>query len=112
MDVKKAARMTAGYTQADITALLGRLLNILKSKIIISVADRIEKKENEPTVFVRSELSVTQKDIDDFIRTSHKTSTDSILKQLEEFEEEFQIKPLAGGIQEHYAKILKEGEQH
>jgi hypothetical protein len=31
---------------------------------------------------------------------------------LEQFEEEFQIKPLAGGIQEHYAKIMKEGEQH
>ncbi len=112
MDIKKAAKMTAGYTQADITALLGRLLNILKSKIIISVAERIEKKEKDPTVFFKNELSVTQKDIDDFIRTSHKTSTDSILKQLEEFEEEFQIKPLAGGIQEHYAKIMKEGEQH
>jgi len=110
MDIKKAAKMTAGYTQADITALLGRLLNILKSKIIISLAERIEKKENDPTIFFRNELSVNQKDIDDFIKTSHKTSTDSILKQLEEFEEEFQIKPLAGGIQEHYDKIVKQGE--
>jgi SpoVK/Ycf46/Vps4 family AAA+-type ATPase len=110
MDIKKAAKMTAGYTQADITALLGRLLNILKSKIIISLAERIEKKENDPTIFSRNELSVNQKDIDDFIKTSHKTSTDSILKQLEEFEEEFQIKPLAGGIQEHYDKIVKQGE--
>jgi SpoVK/Ycf46/Vps4 family AAA+-type ATPase len=112
MDVKKAAKMTAGYTQADITALLGRLLNILKSKIIITLAERIEKAEKNPTYFDKLDLTVTQKDIDDFIKTSHKTSTDSILKQLEEFEEEFQIKPLAGGIQEHYAKILKEGETH
>ena len=112
IDIKRAAKMTAGYTQADITALFNRLLNLLKSKIIISLAERIEKKLPNPTHFDRKDFPMSQKDIDDFIRTSHKTSTDSILKQLETFEEEFQIKPLAGGIQEHYAKIMKEGEQH
>jgi SpoVK/Ycf46/Vps4 family AAA+-type ATPase len=110
INIQQAAKMTAGYTQADITALISRLLNLLKAKIITNLADRIEKKVTNPTHFKKVDFPMSQDSIDDFIRFSHKTSTDSILKQLEQFEEEFQIKPLAGGIQEHYAKIIKEGE--
>jgi SpoVK/Ycf46/Vps4 family AAA+-type ATPase len=112
INIQQAAKMTAGYTQADITALISRLLNLLKADIITKLADRIEKKLANPTHFSKSDFPMSQKQIDDFIGFSHKTSTDSIVKQLEHFEEEFQIKPLAGGIREHYAKIMKEGEQH
>jgi hypothetical protein len=112
INIQQAAKMTAGYTQADVTALINRLLNLLKADIITKLADRIGKKLANPTHFSKSDFPMSQKQIDDFIGFSHKTSTDSIVKQLEHFEEEFKIKPLAGGIREHYAKIMKEGEQH
>ena len=108
-NVKKAAALTAGYTQADITALLSRLLNLIKSKIVTHLAKRIDQKATQPSTFDTNEFVISQAEVEDFIRISHKTSTESIINQLENFEEEFNIKPLAGGIREHYAKIIKEG---
>jgi SpoVK/Ycf46/Vps4 family AAA+-type ATPase len=108
-DIKKAAALTSGYTQADITALLSRLLNLIKGKIITNLAKRIDQKTSQPSKFEKNEFIISQDEVEEFIRISHKTSTESILNQLENFEEEFNIKPLAGGIREHYAKIIKEG---
>jgi SpoVK/Ycf46/Vps4 family AAA+-type ATPase len=109
LDVDKCAALTAGYTQADVTALFSRLLNLIKSKIIFELTHRIDKKSSTPSVFETNVFKINQDDVNEFIRTSHKTSTESIINQLENFEEEFNIKPLAGGIREHYAKIIKEG---
>jgi SpoVK/Ycf46/Vps4 family AAA+-type ATPase len=112
LDVDKCASLTAGYTQADITALFSRLLNLIKSSIITELSSRIDRKETNPSLFIQNHFIIKQHDVDEFIRISHKTSTESIINQLENFEEEFNIKPLAGGIREHYAKIIKEGGNH
>jgi len=109
MDLKRAAVMTAGYTQADITALFGRLLNLVKSKIISALVKRIENNDPKPSHFQSHDFMISQAEVDQFIQTSHKTSTESSLQDLQKFEEEFNIKPLTGGIKEHYDTLLKEG---
>jgi SpoVK/Ycf46/Vps4 family AAA+-type ATPase len=108
IDFDYVARETAGFTQADVKGLIERIVHKQKSKIVNILTSKIDNKDEKPNVFESKDFNISQEEIKGIIDTVNKSSSENILEKLENFEKEYNIKPLSGGVREHLKKILDE----
>ncbi len=104
----EVAIRTPGFSQADIQALINRIISTLNSKVLNNMTKKIENNDKNPNYFKGNEFFITYQEILSLIKTANKSDSKLVLDNLAKFEEERNLRPRAGGVKEHHQSVMEE----